>query len=94
MFFPLDFWEDAGVKCYRLITAMPKGKKKEPDLVEVIKAAIKKSGLSLNELSRQAGVAVPQISRFVSGERGLTVAVAAKLCEALHLRLVDHPTEN
>jgi len=56
-------------------------------MVEQLKAAIRESGLSLNELGRRAGIATPMLSRFVKGERGLTLTAAEKVCNALRLRL-------
>jgi len=52
-------------------------------------AAIKKSGLTHYSLGQLAGVAPAQIDRFISGERGISLATAAKLCAALGLEL--HP---
>lgn len=43
------------------------------------------------ELGRRAGVSQPQLSRFVSGERTLTLPAAAKVCETLGLRLIYPP---
>lgn len=69
-------------------------KKKESVLVEVLRNAIISSGLTLNEIGRQSGVAVNQISRFVKGERTLTLPAAEKLCQALHLKVVkESPNE-
>ena len=63
-------------------------KKKEGGLVEQLRAAIHESGLTLTQLSRRAGVALPLLTRFVKGERGLTLSSAEKVCIALGLRLV------
>jgi transcriptional regulator with XRE-family HTH domain len=69
-------------------SAMAKKKQKEePGLVEQLRAAIRDSGLSLNQLAQQAGVATPMLSRFVKGERGLSLAAAEKVCKALRLGL-------
>jgi transcriptional regulator with XRE-family HTH domain len=56
-------------------------------LVNELQRAIKESGLSLNQLGKQAGVSQAQLSRFVRGERTLTLPAAAKLCLFLGLRL-------
>jgi transcriptional regulator with XRE-family HTH domain len=57
-------------------------------LIAKLQQAMRNSGKSLNQLSREAGVSVPQLSRFVLGERTLTLPAAEKLCAALHLDLV------
>jgi hypothetical protein len=62
-------------------------KKKEPGLTEQLRTAIRESGLTLTELSKRADLALPMLTRFVKGERGLTLASAEKVCEALRLRL-------
>lgn len=59
------------------------------DVSGQLRAAIQSSGLSLNELSRQSGVAVSPLSRFVRGERSLTLPAVAKLCAALGLELCE-----
>jgi len=64
------------------------GKKKEPpDLVEDLIGAIRASGLSLSQLGRTSGVDAGRLSRFVRGERNLSLEAAAKLCRALNLQL-------
>jgi Helix-turn-helix len=40
-------------------------------------------------LGRDAGVAPAVISRFLAGDRGLTMATADRVAEALGLRLVE-----
>lgn len=57
----------------RLPTPLPEG----------LRAAILGCGLAYNELGRRAGVAQGQISRFVLGERDLTLSVAARLFQVL-----------
>ncbi|WP_435022450.1 helix-turn-helix domain-containing protein [Tundrisphaera sp. TA3] len=56
-------------------------------LADVLRRAIEASGLSHNELAKRAGVASQGVMRFVKGERGLTLVVADRLCEALGLSL-------
>jgi transcriptional regulator with XRE-family HTH domain len=56
-------------------------------MVVQIREAIRGSGLSISELSRKCGVSQPQISRFVNGERTLTLPAAARVCETLGMRL-------
>jgi transcriptional regulator with XRE-family HTH domain len=57
-------------------------------LTDQIREAIRASGQSLNELSRLSGVHNAQLSRFMRGERGLSLAAADKVCGALGLTLV------
>jgi transcriptional regulator with XRE-family HTH domain len=59
-----------------------------PPITDRLRAAIGASGVSYNELARLAGVGQPQISRFMTGERDLTLAIASRLCAALGLDLV------
>jgi transcriptional regulator with XRE-family HTH domain len=54
-----------------------------------LRQAIGGSGLSFSRLARLAGVAQPQLSRFMAGERDLTLAVAARVCRVLGLDLVQ-----
>src|SRR5437867_987936 len=67
--------------------------KREGGLVEQLKNAISKSGQSLNQLGGAAGVSAGQLSRFVRGERNLSLEAAEKVCAALHLHLVAAATE-
>ena len=53
-----------------------------------LKEAIAASGKTLVELSQTTDVSPSQLSRFLRGERDLTFASAARVCEALGLRLV------
>ncbi len=64
----------------------------EPAMIVQIREAIQGSGLSVSEIARRSGVSHPQISRFIHGERTLTLPAAALVCEALGLRLVG-PSE-
>jgi hypothetical protein len=68
-------------------TAMSKGK--ELDLVGDLKKAIRSSGQSLTQLGRVCNVNPAQLSRFMRGERGLTLRAAGRICEALRLRLTS-----
>jgi transcriptional regulator with XRE-family HTH domain len=56
-------------------------------LVEQLREAIRDSGQSLNQLGKAAGVGPNQLSRFMRGERTLTLPVAEKICAALGLGL-------
>jgi transcriptional regulator with XRE-family HTH domain len=54
-----------------------------------LRDVIESRGLTSYALGRAAGVAPAVISRFVSGDRGLTMATADRVAEALGLRLVE-----
>jgi hypothetical protein len=56
-------------------------------MVREIREAVRESGRSLGELSRATGVGTDRLSRFMRGERTLTLPAAAALCEALGLGL-------
>jgi transcriptional regulator with XRE-family HTH domain len=64
-----------------------------PGLVEQLREAIRGSGLSLNQLSRECSVGRDRLSRFLRGDRDLTVAAAEQICRALHLGLSPLPGE-
>ena len=61
---------------------------KDMGMSDVVRQAITASGLSLGELGRQAGISTGQLSRFVRGERSLTLESADKLAKVLKLRMV------
>jgi plasmid maintenance system antidote protein VapI len=63
--------------------------KRETYLEKQIRAAIDKSGLSVYRLAKDSGVSQPVLCRFVNGKRGITLATASKLAEALGLKLVS-----
>lgn len=68
---------------------MAKSKPKaEPTLAAVILDAIRDSGVSVYAVAKGAEVSQPLVHRFVSGERGLTLDTADKLCRFLGLKLV------
>lgn len=58
-----------------------------PDLAGQLRDAIRQSTQSFNQLSIACGVDRGRLSRFVRGERDLTLSAAAKLCEVLGLSL-------
>jgi transcriptional regulator with XRE-family HTH domain len=62
-------------------------------VVEQLRAMIRASGQSLNQLSKSCGVGRDRLSRFVRGERGISLEAADRVCQALHLRLVQEPNE-
>jgi transcriptional regulator with XRE-family HTH domain len=62
--------------------------KKQPlALVAQLRDTIRASDLSLQELGRRTGVSQGQLSRFLRGERTLTLPAAAKVCEFFGLTL-------
>ena len=56
------------------------------DLSAQLRKAIQDSKQSHNEIARGSGVAQPVISRFVSGERGISLVTANKLADYLGVR--------
>lgn len=62
-------------------------KKRGSPLIGQLKKAIENSGQSLNQLSKVSDVGRDRLSRFMRGERGLTLDAAERLCLALGLRL-------
>jgi transcriptional regulator with XRE-family HTH domain len=58
-------------------------------LAEEIRVAIRSSGRSLFQLSRESGVILASLSRFMRGLQDLGLDIADKLCAALGLELVQ-----
>ncbi len=58
-----------------------------PSIIEQLKDAIENSGLSHYALSCASGIRQSTLSRFMSGERGLSFESAARLADALGLEL-------
>jgi transcriptional regulator with XRE-family HTH domain len=56
-------------------------------LVAQLRQAIRESGLSLNEIGRRTGVSQGQLSRFLRGDRTLTLPAAARVCVYFGLEL-------
>ena len=57
------------------------------DLETQLKEAIEASGMNQPQLSELSGVNQGQISRFMSGERSLTLKSASKIAKELKLEL-------
>ncbi len=53
----------------------------------VLKAAIKKSGLTHYAISKLSDCTPSQLDRFVRGERDLSLATAGRIAQALGLQL-------
>jgi transcriptional regulator with XRE-family HTH domain len=65
-----------------------RGERAEPNMVAELREAIRADGRSLNQLAKVTGVDPSRLSRFLRGERDITFAAAARLCEALGVKLV------
>ena len=68
----------------------PVSGKLRKSLIDAIEAN-QRTGEKNSELARRSGVSHPQITRFLSGERDISLEVAEKLCAALGLSLVKDP---
>ena len=60
----------------------------DPRLIAAMKRATRESGPSLAEVGRRTGVSHQQLSRFVNGNKTLTLVTAAKLFDRLGLEVV------
>ena len=54
---------------------------------KAVREALHRSGLSLYAIEKQTGVSAGMLSRFLRGERTLTVATLDKLAEVLVFRV-------
>ncbi len=66
---------------------MPKQTTGDLPLIRQLREVIRNSGQSLNQLARASGIGPDQLSRFLRGERTLTLPAVAKVCDALGLEL-------
>jgi transcriptional regulator with XRE-family HTH domain len=57
-------------------------------LSDQLRQIITATGLSLHEIQRQTGIDPSALSRFLSGDRGVSTTVLDKLGTLLHLRIV------
>jgi plasmid maintenance system antidote protein VapI len=57
------------------------------NLTAVLQRAIQRSGMTVYRLAQQTDVPAPTLRRFLSGQRGMTLDTAAKLCRVLNLEL-------
>ncbi len=57
------------------------------DLAADIRRAIRQSGLTPYRIATDADVDRAIMTRFVNGERGLTLTTASRICEVLGLEL-------
>jgi plasmid maintenance system antidote protein VapI len=58
------------------------------NIIDQLRRAMRDSGESEYAIAKAAGVPQSVVNRFVSGERGISLTTAAKLCEYLKLELV------
>jgi transcriptional regulator with XRE-family HTH domain len=65
----------------------------DPSVAVRLREAIQDSGLSLNQLGQRAGIDHSRLSRFVRGERDLTLDSVDKLCRVLGLQLANATAE-
>jgi plasmid maintenance system antidote protein VapI len=54
---------------------------------EVLRASIKGDGRTVTQIASDAGVPQPVLSRFVRGERGITLKIADRVAVVLGLEL-------
>jgi plasmid maintenance system antidote protein VapI len=72
---------------------MPMRKNTKQKLTDQLRQAVVDSGKTLGKFSRDTGIDKSALSRFVNGERGVSMDVMNTLGEYLGLRLVaDKPT--
>jgi plasmid maintenance system antidote protein VapI len=64
------------------------GQTRVPALSEQLRQAIRDDGRTLGQLARATGVDTPRLSRFVRGQRRLTLPAVDAVAAALGLRLV------
>jgi plasmid maintenance system antidote protein VapI len=60
---------------------------KQPDLTEQLRQAIADSGLTGYRIAADAGVDRGLMTRFINGDRGITLAVASRIAAYLGLSL-------
>ncbi len=64
------------------------GQKPSGKLTEQLRAAVAESGLTLGQITRDTGIDKSALSRFVNGERGVSMEALDKLGVYLGLRIV------
>lgn len=64
-------------------------KKQSKPMSERLKDAIMKSGTSRYRIAQDTGIAESALSRFISGERGLSMEAIDQLLEYLGLEVVE-----
>lgn len=66
-------------------------KKKRASLSDELRQAVERSGLSRYSIWQQTGIDQGSMSKFMAGERGLTLESIDKLAELLRLHIVAEP---
>lgn len=61
--------------------------KTKTDWEETFRAAITETGWPLMEITRQSGIDHSQLSRFMRGERGLSITTAERVAAVVGLEL-------
>ena len=62
------------------------------ELLDAIRKAIESSEETRYRIAKDAGIAQSQLSRFMSGETGLSVESLEKLADCLGLEIIIRPT--
>ena len=78
------WWTDAAA---RFVEDQRKSEEVPGPVSAAVRAAIASCGLSLTELGRRSGVSQSQLSRFMAGDRSLTLTAVDKLAPVLKLKL-------
>ena len=66
---------------------MPMGKKARQKLTDQLRQAVANSGKTLGELTRDTGIDKSALSRFVNGERGLSMETLDTIGDYLGLEI-------
>lgn len=68
--------------------AKKQAKKAPPTIAAQLRAAVADSGLSQYRIAKETGISQPIITRFVNGDRDMSLENAGKLADFLGLHLV------
>ena len=69
---------------------MPSKRKKRKSFSEQIRDAIRDSGYTRYKISKETGIEQSALSRFMSGQSGLSTSTLDLLAELLDLEIVMH----
>jgi antitoxin component HigA of HigAB toxin-antitoxin module len=87
-------WEEATLKAMQEDDKKPASRKRKAanKLTDELRAAVAGCGMTLDDLTRATGVDKSALSRFVNGERGLSMEAMDAIGQCLGLRIVaDKP---